>query len=64
MFKSEIANRIISLVGFWIIVIFVLFNDSNIVSDPIFWSIVVVFTAYDLYRILNSLKKNRNDSLK
>ncbi|RDW22109.1 hypothetical protein CWR45_01065 [Oceanobacillus chungangensis] len=63
MFKSEIVNRIISLVVFLIIVFFALFNNNNIVSDPIFWSIVFVFTAFHFYGIIYSLKKQRNDSL-
>lgn len=60
MFKSEIANRIISLIG-WIIVVFVLFsNNTDTVSDSIFWIIVVVFTACHLYGIINALKKSCN----
>ncbi|RDW14958.1 hypothetical protein [Oceanobacillus chungangensis] len=61
MFKSEIANRIISLIGFSIIV-FALFN-INTLGDPIAWSIVVVFTVFHLYGIINYLNENRNDSL-
>jgi len=64
MFKSEIANRIISLIGFWIVVIIALFNDNNIENVQIFWGIVIVFTAFHLYGITNLRKKNRNEILK
>ncbi|WP_312098260.1 hypothetical protein [Niallia sp.] len=60
MFKSEMVNRIVSLIGFWIIVVFVLINDNSIGSSLIFWSIVVVFTAYDLFRIAIAGKENKN----
>ncbi|RHW31270.1 hypothetical protein D1B32_13795 [Oceanobacillus profundus] len=63
MFKSEVVNRIISLVGFWIVVFFILFSD-NIVGGPIIWITVIVITAFHLYGIIHSLKKNRNNSLK
>lgn len=61
MFKSETVNSIVSLIGIWIIVIFVLFNDNTIGNSLIFWSIVVVFTVYDLYRIVISRRKNSKD---
>lgn len=61
MFKSETVNSIVSLIGIWIIVIFVLFNDNTIGNSLIFWSIVVVFTVYDLYRIVISWGKNSKD---
>jgi len=61
MFKSETVNSIVSLIGIWIIVIFVLFNDNTIGNSLIFWSIVGVFTVYDLYRIVISRGKNSKD---
>ncbi|RDW16031.1 hypothetical protein CWR48_17745 [Oceanobacillus arenosus] len=64
MFKSEIANRITSLVGFWIIVFIALFKLVDGPISPMFWILVVGMTAFDLYGIINYyMKKNRDDSL-
>ncbi|MCF2649002.1 hypothetical protein [Niallia circulans] len=61
MFKSEMVNRIVSLVGFWIVVLIVLFSDNSIGSSIYFWRIVVVFTAYDVYRVVVAGKKNNSE---
>lgn len=61
MFKSEMVNRIVSLVGFWIVVLIVLFSDNLIGSSIYFWGIVVVFTAYDVYRVVVAGKKNNSE---
>ncbi|HEO8418515.1 TPA: hypothetical protein VBX77_000476 [Yersinia enterocolitica] len=61
MFKSEMVNRIFSLVGFWIIVLSVLSSDNSIGSSLIFWGIVVVFIAFDLYRVVIAGKKNNRE---
>ncbi|CAI9391123.1 MULTISPECIES: hypothetical protein [Bacillaceae] len=61
MFKSEMVNRIVSLVGFWIVVLIVLFSDNSIGSSIYFWGIVVVFTAYDVYRVVVAGKKNNSE---
>lgn len=61
MFKSEMVNRIFSLVGFWIIILFVLSSDNTIGNSLIFWGIVVVFTVFDLYRVVIAGKKNNSE---
>lgn len=57
MFKSEITNRILSLVVLWGIVTFVLFNNDEFWSSPILLSITIVIvvlgTVFHLYKILN-----------
>jgi len=60
MFKSTIANRVVSLVLYWFIVIIVSSNDYP-VNNPILLILIailtILFTVYQLYRIFKVYKK-------
>lgn len=66
MFKSEFANRIISIVVYLILISFVLFNDSNIGNNPKLLGFAVVLvighSLYHLYNIMKLRKSKQNDN--
>lgn len=63
MFKSEITNRIISLIVLLMILTFVLLKDSKIISNPILLLFTAVFVilviSYQIYKISILMKSNR-----
>lgn len=64
IFKSEIANRVISLVVSWSLFVVIVCNDTNISSNitllTILTVLVVIATVYQIYRIIKVKKRAEN----
>ncbi|RLL48334.1 hypothetical protein D8M04_03455 [Oceanobacillus piezotolerans] len=63
MFKNNIANRILKLAGFWLIVIILSINNSISLSNPVLLSFIAVlailFTFFQFYQVVSERKLKR-----